>query len=517
MKKVIGGIELQNMIEQAIDLLCNTVKQTLGPRGNNVLIDHSNFAPFITNDGVTIAQNIESEEEGIATILEIAKESSIKTNEIVGDGTTTTLVLLQSLIKESLPFIRQGIQPIVLKRELNQVLEQILSFLKKRKRKPTPTMLKNIACISSNDEEIGALVFQSFHLVKEKSAIILQEDEGNATTLSHVTGYSFSTTLASPYFLKHQEAIHFNDALFIIVRGTLESLEDIYSLIQEGLERKRSFVLIANQFDESFVQEILSFVLEGKLQCCLLRLEEYGCQEQMILEDLNVITEGKIMEHLSVTNSISIGHVSHIEICNQTCRIDFQNNERIEQYIATLKKQFRTVTDDIQKEFFQKRIAMFTNGIIHLLIGAPTKTERREKRMRFEDAICAVSTSSHGILPGAGISLLQSCKVLSDESPASLIWKKTLEQPFLQILSNSGCDVTPILSTVLSSDYQKLYNVATMQFEPCSHTKVIDSYDVVIHSLIHACSIASMLLTTTSLVINEKKESVSTENSFTEW
>ncbi len=504
MKKVITGIELHQIMKEAIDLLCNTVKQTLGPQGNNVIIDHSDFSPFITNDGVTIAQNIESEQAGIATILELAKEASIKTNEMVGDGTTTTLVLLQILLEESFWYIEQGMSPILLKKELDQTLQKILQFLFLMKRKPNKKMLKSIAMISANDEEIGSLVYQAFQTVKNKDAIVLQEGKNYQTSLSHLRGYSFSIRFASPYFFKNQNRIFYTNALLVMVRGQIHHIEDISSLINQVMEYNQNLILIAQQFDEYFVQEILSLVLEEKLNCCLLNLEEYGLHEQMIFHDLEIISNGKVIENILDLTEEDIGHLSHIEINSKEARIDFLENKKMTRYVANLKKKMNEIEDDFQKSFYQKRIAMFTHGIITISIGAPTKIECREKRMRFEDAIWAISTSSHGVVPGAGICFLSFGSQLSKESVGDIIWKKALSKPFEQILLNAGCDVDSILSHISEQNFQILYNVSSGQFESCSDTQVIDSYEVVVHSLLHACSIASMLLTTTSLVINER-------------
>lgn len=190
MKKVVCGSELQEKILESISLLCGTVKQTLGPKGNNVLIDHSTFSPFITNDGVTIAKNIESEDQVIAAILEIIKEASIKTDEEVGDGTTTTLVLLESLYKQSIQYINNGASPILLKKELDKNLAIILQELQKLKSKASISNLKNIATISAGDEELGQIAYQVMRKVKEKSAITIKEVPNDKISLSFFKGYS---------------------------------------------------------------------------------------------------------------------------------------------------------------------------------------------------------------------------------------------------------------------------------------------------------------------------------------
>lgn len=512
MKKIIYGVELQEKMEKAIQLLCGTVKQTLGPKGNNVIIDHSNFSPFITNDGVTIAKNIESDEEGIATILELAKEAAIKTDEVVGDGTTTTLVLLESLFLNGLEYIRQGIHPIVLKQELNQMLVEICHKLFSYKKIPSEAELYNIAISSANDISIGKVVFDAFSLVKDKSAIIVQETNQNEVSFSHYQGYYFSTTLASPLFLENQISLSYQDALILIFQGALNDIERISFILNEVMEQNQNLIIIANHFDDYVVNEILSKVLDGNLHCCIMTLEEYGLNEWIIKKDLEIITGAQIIEENSEISLAHIGHISSIEINSEVTRIVFQKNSNIDEYVAQIQKDLLEKQDDIHKDFYKKRLAMFTNGIAKICIGALTKVECREKRMRLEDAICAISTTLEGILPGGGITLFQISQELNTDTIGSKIWKQTLMQPLEQIIFNAGLDINEILSKIEQEKGSYLYNISKNKYEKCSSTSVIDSYQVVLYSLQHACSIAVMLLTTTSLIINEQDYSTSKNN-----
>lgn len=293
MKKIITGTELQEKMEQAIQLLCEPVKDTLGPRGKNVMIESSNLPPFITNDGVTIAENIESEEEGIKTILELAKESSMKTNEVVGDGTTTTLLLLENLFKNGLYHIKQGIHPMIIKEELEKTTQEVINKLKGLKRKASKKMLKNIAKISANDEEIGNLVYEAFQITKNKNAILIEEQEERKNSLNIFQGYYFSSTLASSYFLKNKSKQTFEDVCILLFHKECSNINKIEEILNEIMEQKRSLVIISESFDEYMIQTFASLVIDGKLNCCLLKLEEYGLREQMIMKDLEIITRAK--------------------------------------------------------------------------------------------------------------------------------------------------------------------------------------------------------------------------------
>ncbi len=516
MKKIVSGKELQEKMLESIHLLCGTVKQTLGPKGNNVIIDHSNFSPFITNDGVTIAKNIESEEECIACILEIAKEAAMKTDEVVGDGTTTTLVLLESIYEQSIEVINKGTSPIILKKELDKVLEIIIKKLQILKRKPTIEDLKKIAIISANDEELGKLAFKAFQKVKKKEAITIKEIEENNTYITYLKGYTCETTLASPYFLKETNKLNYKEAYVLLMNTSLTNLESISFLLNEMLRNKKDLVIIASDFDEQIIEEILSLCITKNFPICLLKIEEYGLHVHKIMKDMESLTNAKRVENENQITSENIGIAKNIEITKDNIRIDFKMNEQIKKYLKTLKKERKELTSDIEIDFYEKRIAMFSNGTAEIKLGAPTKTERLEKRMRLLDALCALSVSDKGILTGGGVSLLQIANDLQVTNEASKIWQDALKKPLEQILKNAGVGFENILKQIEKENYKKIFNVSCDTWEEREKTKVIDPYLVVQHSLVSATSIAGMLLTTSSLIINEYKNNLNKENEYSE-
>ncbi len=515
MKKIVNGKELQEKILESIHLLCGTVKETLGPKGNNVLIDHSNFSPFITNDGVTIAQNIESEDETIGAILEIIKEASIKTNEEVGDGTTTTLVLLESIYIKSLEYIEKGGSPILLKKELDKTLETILNELQKLKRKATIKDLKNIASISAGDEKLGNLAYQVMRRVKHKEAITVKEIPENKTTVSYLKGYTCETTLASPYFLKDINKLICKNAYILIMNTPLTNLESISFLLNDILKNKKSLIIIANGFEDNIVEELVSISLIEEISICLLKIEEYGMHIYEIMKDIECITDAKIVE--DTITSKNVGIIENIEITKEKIRIDFKTAEKTKGYLTKLKQLLKEIENDLEKEFYEKRIAMFFNGTALIKLGAPTKIERIEKRMRLEDALCALSTSDKGILLGSGISLLQVASKLSRKNAACKIWKEALKKPLEQITKNAGLNFLEIRKQIEDEKYNLIYNISNDTWEESLHTKVIDPFLVVAQALINATSIAGMLLTTKSLIINEYKNNSNKETEYNNW
>ena len=498
LKKVISGNQLKNKMQEAINLLCDTVKITLGPKGNNIIIDHSTFSPFITNDGVTIAKNIESDDEIINTILELAKESSIKTNDTVGDGTTTTLVLLQSIFNSGLKYIENGKNALILKKEIDETLHEIISYLELKSQKPTKEQLTDIARISANNKEIGNIISKCYFKVKSKDAIKIEETENIKNSYKFLKGYSFQTVLASPYFFKENKGLEFNNCYLLLLNDYLDNISYVSNIINEKIEENKPLVIMALDYSDDFVNEIVSLYLENNLQICLLKNPEYGIKQYKIFKDLSNISKGPIYNLENLNNNL--GWVSKITLNNDFTTIEFSKNKK---YLKDLKKDFDYVDTELDIEFYSKRIAMFKNGLAKIEVGAPTITERREKKMRFEDALWAIDCAAKGILPGSGIVFLELSEKLKINTDGDNVLKEALQEPFKQIMINSAIDSHSIISEIKKSNYQKLFNINTNSYESITDTKVLDPTIVIINSLVNACSIATMLLTTSSLVINE--------------
>lgn len=514
MKKVVCGEILKDKMCDAVDLLCDTVKNTLGPKGNNVIIDHSDFSPFITNDGVTIAENIESDDEITNTILELAKEASIKTNEIVGDGTTTTLVLLQSIFKEGLKVIDSGVSPIILKQELEYSLEKILKLLKNKSYKPTNSDLLNIATISSNDKEIGKLISEAYFKTQNKDAIKIIETNDTKCSLEFLKGYNFETIIASPYFFNEYKEINLKNSKILILNKTLDNIEDIANVLNEVLKNNLNLVIIAEDYDNYLINEIISINMENNSKIYLLKSPNYGNKQKSILKDISIITESKIVNNLISLNDL--GNALEIKINEEITYISFEMNDNIKYRVSELKNKIKNNKDVMDIEFYNKTIAMFDTCLANIKVGATTITERREKKMRFDDALCATCTAVKGVLPGTGLILLEISDNLILQNNGDRILKNALIMPMKQILSNAGLDYNFIIEEIRNNNYKKLYNIKTDNYENIKKSCVIDPTEVVISSIKNACSIASMLLTTSNLVINEYKSTIKRINDFNE-
>ena len=502
MRKVICNDELRNSIEYAINLLCNTVKMTLGPGGSNAIIDHSLFNPYITNDGVTIAENIESDDIVINTILELAKESTIKTNENVGDGTTTTLVLLQSIYNEGLKLINNGVSPILLKRELDNRLNIIIDKLKKYSRKPNKLELLNICNISANDIEIGKMVYEVYSKIKNKSCICIKEGEYN-TCIKYLKGYTFDTNVASSYFLAKNEMIY-NSPCILLSDSIIYSLNEISSILNYINETNKSLVVVASDYDEGFINEILSLVINENYKIILLKNPQYGLKQMSILKDLSSISLANINH--DTYDIKSLGNVDKVIVNKDMTTINFSPNIEVRRRIKDLNNTLKSEVDNYEREFYLESIAMLKNKSAQIVVGSPTKVERREKKMRFDDALCAISSAYNGVIIGSGLSLYKISEELDDDAYFN-VYKTALKTPLKQILLNAGVGDN-ILKNIIDSNYTMLYNASTFEYENIETTMVLDSLDVVVNLLINATSIAGMLLTTNSLIINENNNKI---------
>ncbi len=508
LKKIVSGTELQEKMQEAITLLCDTVKTTLGPVGNNTIIDHSTFSPFITNDGVTIAKNIESDDSVINTILELAKEAAIKTDETVGDGTTTTLVLLESIFLDGLEKIKNGKKAMILKNELDNSLKKVIALIKEKNRIPAKDDLFKIASISSNDPKIGEILTNTFITVKDTAAIKLIDNNTNKTEVNFYKGYRFETLLASPYFLK-KEKISFNNSKILISNQEINDLEEIAEILNEIIAKQTNLIIIANDYSEDFIQSILSLYLNNTAQIILLKNPLYGENSYTFLEDISIITNAKARFSKTNLNRLSLGLCEHVEITKEKTTLQFTSNENIKLYKKNIKKD--------ETEYSKKRLAMFTNGLAEIKIGGLTETEIREKHMRYQDALCSLNVAKKGIVPGSGITLLEIKEELNIESDGDEILKNSLDKPFIQILKNAALNDQEILKEIKKNNYKILYNVSLNKYENKKETSVIDSTEVILNSIMNACSIASMLLTTSNLVINEYQNNLNKQNEYNEF
>ena len=496
MKKVISNEELKEKIYEAVDMLCPTVKSTLGPCGNNVIIDHSSFTPFITNDGVTIAENIESDDVCVNTILSFIKEASIKTNETVGDGTTTTIVLLESLYKEGLKRIENGINPIILKKEFDSVLYDVENMIINMSKSATKNDLLNIAINSSNSQEIGKLISEVYGKIGCKNGIDIITSDNIFDSVEYKNGYIIDSNLASNYYFKNESNINVSNSYILLIDNILYDISSLTDILNFIIKNNHELTIIADDFSEECINEIMNLYLNENIKIYLTKNPEFGQNKFKLLKDLECITNSTIVTNLDYINLNFLGCVDKMCINNEIITFKFEKNSNI-------KKRLKEIGLENDTDYKTKRIAMFKNGLATIKVGGKTTTEIRERKMRFDDALCAINEANKGISIGAGITLLKLSNKLDCNNDAMKIIKESIKEPFKQIIRNAGLNDKEILTKITNSNYEMLFNISKNKYENINKTTIIDPTSVIINSLKNACSIASMLLSTNSLVINE--------------
>ncbi len=504
MRKVLKGKEIQESILESIHLLCDAVKITLGPLGENVLISSNELLPYITNDGVTIARNIESDDPVINGILEIAKESSLKTNELVGDGTTTTLVLLEKLIDEGFKVINEGYSPILLKKEMENFLKVLEKELRNLKRKPLKKDYLEVSKLSCNEEELGTFIYEVYQKVKQKNAIHLIETNKEDTTYEQLFGYSLEIEIDSN-IMKEKDSLL--NPYVLLIDGELENLEEISETLNPILKEEKHLIILANHFYEEVLQECAYFDFNHENKILCLEVPEYANRRKEILKDLEVISSSKIWNKNrgEILSWSHIGKLGYFSKEKRFVLFSITKSKKLEKYQEKLKKEILLCDSEYEKEFLEERYAKLSVGLILVFIGGISKTSIREKKMRMEDAFCALEMTKKGVVVGGGVSLLQIKEKIEGITMGSKVCLSTLSSPFYQILDNCGVEKESVYETLKESLFTKVYNARLNEFESISDTSVKDPFEVVLTSLKNAISIASLLLTTNYFVLNEKE------------
>ena len=489
MKKVIGSDELKIKIKEALELLCDTISKTLGPSGNNILLDTKDLAPFITNDGVTIASSISSSDEATKALLEIIKEASMKTNEMVGDGTTTTLVLLKAIYDLGLKEMKKGTSLYNLKKMWHEELKKILDEIEQKSRKPTTNDLYQIAYSACNDEVLSNVSVDVILKVKTKNAIKILASKTKETYFDYVNGYVLNSFLSHEYFLNGDDKIAITHPYVLIYKGFLNSLEEISSMINPLLKDKESIILMTEGYSKELKETCLSLYYEKKAYIYLLELPTYDSMLFELYKDL---------ESLLNFNNNNISYLKEVVFTREET-ILFSNqdtNKRKEE----LEKEILMCHSNYQKEDLQRRLSMLETGLCTIYVGGYTEVEIKEKIMRLEDALCSLEVSFYGVNIGSGVTLYQIKK-----ENKNLLLSEILDIPLKQIILNNG-----ISSSELEKHLEKneIYNFTLEKWEDMNLTNVLDATKVCTTSLQNAFSIALMLLNLSFLVINvdEKNE-----------
>lgn len=520
-KKFKYGEDARRSLEAGVNCLANTLKITLGPKGRNVVLDKKYGAPLITNDGVTIAKEIELEDAFENMGAQLIKEVSIKTNDVAGDGTTTACVLAQAIIREGLKNVAAGANPIILKKGIMKATEAVIEGLKDISK---PIESKNAICqvasISAGDDSVGLLISEAMEKVGKDGVITVDESKTMRTELTVVEGMQFDRGYASPYMVTNTDKMEaiIEDAVILITDKKINTIQEILPLLEQILKNGLKLLIIADDIEGEALSTIIVNKLKGVFNCIAVKAPGFGDRRKAMLEDIAILTGGQVISsdlglELKDTTLAQLGRAKQIRVDKDNTTIvgGAGNHNTIQGRISSIKAQIIETTSDYDREKLQERLAKLAGGVAVINVGAATEVEMKEKKLRIDDALSATRAAvEEGIIPGGGIALL-SCiskvrelvnKMDGDEKVGGMSVLKALEEPTRQIANNAGIDGAIIVNTILTANKGSRYGYNALKNEYCDmiDAGIIDPTKVTRSALENASSIAAILLTTEVLV-----------------
>ncbi|MGO4452932.1 chaperonin GroEL [Arthrobacter sp. RAF14] len=513
-------------LEAGIDKLANTVKVTLGPRGRNVVLDKKWGAPTITNDGVTIAREIELDDPYENLGAQLAKEVATKTNDVAGDGTTTATVLAQALVKEGLRNVAAGAAPSEIKRGIETAVEAVAARLLENAREVEGNHVANVAAISAQSEEIGELLAEAFGKVGKDGVITIEESSTTQTELVLTEGMQFDKGFLSPYFITdqdRQEAV-LEDAFILINQGKISNLQELLPLLEKTLQASKPLFVIAEDVDGEALSTLIVNRLRGTLNVVAVKAPGFGDRRKAMLQDIAILTGAQV---ISPELGLSLDQVG-LEVLGTARRITVTKDsttivdgagtaEDVASRVAQLRAELERTDSEWDREKLQERLAKLAGGIGVIKVGAATEVELKEKKHRIEDAVSSTRAAlEEGIVSGGGSALIHALKAL-DESPevAALqgdaaaavgIVRRALAQPLRWIAQNAGFDGFVVVSKVSELENNHGFNAKTGEYQNLIEAGVIDPVKVTRSALRNAASIAALVLTTETLVAEKPSD-----------
>ncbi|MBN2107599.1 MAG: chaperonin GroEL [Deltaproteobacteria bacterium] len=527
MAKEIKFQEGKASILKGVDILANAVKVTLGPKGRNVIIDKSFGSPTVTKDGVTVAKEIELEDKFENMGAQMVKEVASKTSDIAGDGTTTATVLAQAVYREGIKLVTAGHNPMELKRGIDRAVEKIVENLKKLS-KPIKDQ-KEIAQVGSisanNDATIGDIIAEAMDKVGKEGVITVEESKTMDTTLEVVEGMQFDRGYLSPYFVTDPERMEavMEDCYILIHEKKISAMKDLLPILEQVARSGKPFLIIAEDVEGEALATLVVNKLRGTLKVAAVKAPGFGDRRKAMLEDIAILTGGKMIAEdlgikLETITMEDLGRAKRITIDkdNTTIVEGSGTKKNIEARVKQIRAQIEETTSDYDREKLQERLAKIVGGVAVINVGAATETEMKEKKARVEDALHATRAAvEEGIVPGGGVALVRSLKVLdglkfeSEEQQLGLeIIRKAIVEPLRWIATNAGFDGSIVIEKVKEGKEAFGFNALTEEYEDLIKAGVIDPKKVVRCALQNAASVASLLITTECMIAEKpKKES----------
>jgi chaperonin GroEL len=530
-KQLVFKEEARAKIKEGVEKLARAVKVTLGPTGRNVILEKSFGNPTVTKDGVTVAKEIELADPFENMGAKLVNEVASKTSEVAGDGTTTATILAEAVFKEGLKCLAAGVNPMAMKRGIDRAVGAVVEDLKNLSREVSEkTEISQVGAISANnDKTIGDLLADAMDKVGKDGVITVEEGKGTETTLDLVEGLQFDKGFISPYFVNSPETMEciLKDAYVLIHEKKISNLREFLPVLEKVAQTGKPLLVIAEDVEGEALAALVINRIRGVLQICAVKAPGFGERRKAMLEDIAILTGGKVvseevgikLENLQLGD---LGHARTVKVDKDTTTVVEGAGEIqvIEQRIAQIKTQIEQSTSDYDKEKLNERLAKLTGGVALIKVGAHTETEMKERKARVEDALHATRAAvEEGIIPGGGVALVRSIdkieklaeEVEGDESYGVRIIAKILGEPLKHIAVNSGEDGNVVLEDVRGMETSGGFDASTHQFVDMFEAGVIDPTKVTRCALQNASSIASLMLTTETLVTDLKEEEEAVE------
>lgn len=525
-KEILYGEDARKALQRGVDQLADTVKITLGPKGRNVVLDKKFGAPLITNDGVTIAKEIELDDPFENMGAQLVKEVATKTNDVAGDGTTTATLLAQALIAEGMKNIAAGANPMIVKKGIQKAVDKTVEIVKSNAKSVSGSAdIARVATVSAADEFVGDLIAEAMEKVTSDGVITIEESKTAETYSEVVEGMMFDRGYISPYMVTDTDKMEavIEDAYILITDKKISNIQEILPLLEEIVKAGKKLVIIAEDVEGEALSTLIVNRLRGTFTCVAVKAPGFGDRRKEMLRDIAILTGGEVISEevgleLANANISMLGRAKQVKVQKEnTIIIDgFGDSDAIKARVNQIRTALENTTSEFDKEKLQERLAKLAGGVAVIKVGAATETEMKEKKLRIEDALAATKAAvEEGIVAGGGVAFLNAYKgveaLLSetsgDEKTGVQIVLAALEAPVRQIAKNAGIEGAVIIDKIKNSDKKNFgYNAYSEEFCDMFDAGIVDPTKVTRSAIENAASVASMVLTTESLVADKKEE-----------
>ncbi len=524
-KVILYGEDARKALQSGVDQLANTVKITMGPRGRNVVLDKKFGAPLITNDGVTIAKEIELDDAFENMGAQLVKEVSIKTNDVAGDGTTTATLLAQALIREGMKNVAAGANPMGVKKGIQAAVDAVVAEVKANSKKVSGTEdIASTATISAGDAVIGQLIAEAMEKVSADGVITVEESKTADTYTEVVEGMQFDRGYITPYMVTDTDKMEavIDDAYLLITDKKISNIQDILPLLEQILQSGRKLVIVAEDVEGEALSTLIVNRLRGTFTCVAVKAPGFGDRRKEMLQDIAILTGGQVISEelgldLKEASIPMLGRARQVKVTKEnTVIVDGMGDpEMIRSRVMQIRAQIETTTSDFDREKLQERLAKLAGGVAVIKAGAATEVEMKEKKLRIEDALSATKAAvEEGLVAGGGVALINASSVLmpmlenaeGDEKTGIKIVLKALEEPVRQIALNSGLEGSVIIDKIRTAGQLNYgFDFAKEVYVDMFAAGIVDPTKVTRSALQNAASVAAMVLTTESLVADKKE------------